>query len=164
MDPAHLVHPPRAHPSGSHSGHSGDGGHYGHHPNSMMPDDAATTTTQRKSNTVVHEPWFMALVVTMLLAILALAAAAMLFFKRRHQLTKELGHLSGELQGNIGSTSKKCLLNFCQTFLKFIKNIAGAKLWPTTIFKLIIYGLGIWRILLMMCGLRPDTQINFFPQ
>ncbi|XP_073845114.1 roundabout guidance receptor 1 [Musca autumnalis] len=101
MDPAHLVHPPRAHPSGSHSsvtGHTGagEGGHYAYHPNGVagMPDDAATTTTQRKSTTVVHETWFMALVITMLLAILVSAAAAMLFFKRRHQLTKELGHLS----------------------------------------------------------------------
>ncbi|KAL9916311.1 roundabout guidance receptor 1 isoform 4-T5 [Glossina fuscipes fuscipes] len=97
MDPTHLVHPP--HPSGSHSsitGHTaGDGGHFGYHPNGVgMPDDAATTTTQRKSTTVVHETWFMALVITMLLAILISAAAAMLFFKRRHQLTKELGHLS----------------------------------------------------------------------
>lgn len=103
MDPAHLVHPPRAHPSGSHSsitGHTGpgEGGHFAYHPNGVagMPDDAATTTTQRKSTTVVHETWFMALVITMLLAILVSAAAAMLFFKRRHQLTKELGHLSGE--------------------------------------------------------------------
>ncbi|KAM7342001.1 roundabout guidance receptor 1 isoform 2-T7 [Cochliomyia hominivorax] len=98
MDPTHLVHPPRAHPSGSHSsitGHAGEGGHFAYHPNgSGMPDDAATTTTQRKSTTVVHETWFMALVITMLLAILISAAAAMLFFKRRHQLTKELGHLS----------------------------------------------------------------------
>ncbi|XP_065367067.1 roundabout homolog 2 isoform X1 [Calliphora vicina] len=98
MDPAHLVHPPRAHPSGSHSsitGHAGEGGHFAYHPNGAgMPDDAATTTTQRKSTTVVHETWFMALVITMLLAILISAAAAMLFFKRRHQLTKELGHLS----------------------------------------------------------------------
>lgn len=99
MDPTHLVHPP--HPSGSHSsitGHTaGDGSHFGYHPNGVgMPDDAATTTTQRKSTTVVHETWFMALVITMLLAILISAAAAMLFFKRRHQLTKELGHLSGK--------------------------------------------------------------------
>lgn len=102
MDPAHLVHPPRAHPSGSHSsitGHAGEGGHFAYHPGGAgMPDDAATTTTQRKSATVVHETWFMALVITMLLAILISAAAAMLFFKRRHQLTKELGHLSGELE------------------------------------------------------------------
>lgn len=104
MDPAHLVHPPRAHPSGSHSsitGHSAngvEGGHFGYHPNgaALPPDDAATTTTQRKSTNVVHETWFMALVITMLLAILISAAAAMLFFKRRHQLTKELGHLSGK--------------------------------------------------------------------
>lgn len=104
MDPTHLVHPPRAHPSGSMNGiHSGphgggvagEGGHFSYHPNGM-PDDAATTTTQRKSTNVVHETWFMALVITMLLAILISAAAAMLFFKRRHQLTKELGHLSGE--------------------------------------------------------------------
>ncbi|CAD7078040.1 unnamed protein product [Hermetia illucens] len=77
MDPAHLISPPRAHPSGSLSG----------------IDDSSSSTTHRKSN-VVHETWFMALVITMLLAILISAAAAMLFFKRRHQLTKELGHLS----------------------------------------------------------------------
>ncbi|XP_037954600.1 protein sax-3 isoform X2 [Teleopsis dalmanni] len=95
MDPAHLVHPPRAHPSGTHNGIPGhsEGGHFAYHPNGM-PDDAATTTTHRKSTTVVHETWFMALVIIMLLAILISAAAAMLFFKRRHKLTKELGHLS----------------------------------------------------------------------
>lgn len=74
MDPAHLITPPRAHPSGSASG---------------MDEHA-------RQQTVVQEPWFMILIATMLLVVLFLAAAAMLFFRRRHQITKEIGHLSGE--------------------------------------------------------------------
>lgn len=99
MDPAHLISPPRAHPSGSMNGITGPsgsgigGGLDGH---GMDPLDDIAATTHRKSTNVVHETWFMALVITMLVAILISAAAAMLFFKRRHQLTKELGHLSGK--------------------------------------------------------------------
>ncbi|XP_055387445.1 roundabout homolog 2 [Condylostylus longicornis] len=98
MDPAHLISPPRAHPSGSLNG-AGPNGITGSNSNSNginningINDD--TTATHRKSSNVVHETWFMVLVITMLLAILISAAAAMMFFKRRHQLTKELGHLS----------------------------------------------------------------------
>lgn len=79
MDPAYLISPPRAHPSGSLSG-----------------IDESSSSIHRKSN-VMQETWFMALVVTTLLAILISAATVMLFFRRRHQLTKELGHLSGKL-------------------------------------------------------------------
>uniref|UniRef100_W8BH41 Roundabout-2 n=1 Tax=Ceratitis capitata TaxID=7213 RepID=W8BH41_CERCA len=104
MDPTHLVHPPRAHPSGSHSGIAGshghpggagamDGGHYAYHP-AGMPDDAATTTTHHKSTNVVHQTWFMVLVIVFLLAIFFVTIGVMVFFKRRHKLTKELGHLS----------------------------------------------------------------------
>lgn len=105
MDPTHLVHPPRAHPSGSHSGLAGshghpagagvDGGHYAYHP-AGMPDDAATTTTHHKSTNVVHQTWFMVLVIVFLLVIFFVTVGVMVFFKRRHKLTKELGHLSGE--------------------------------------------------------------------
>ncbi|XP_049308729.1 protein sax-3 isoform X1 [Bactrocera dorsalis] len=103
MDPTHLVHPPRAHPSGSHSGIAGshghpagagvDGGHYAYHP-AGMPDDAATTTTHHKSTNVVHQTWFMVLVIVFLLVIFSVTVGVMVFFKRRHKLTKELGHLS----------------------------------------------------------------------
>ncbi|XP_055837624.1 roundabout homolog 2 isoform X2 [Episyrphus balteatus] len=99
MDPAHLISPPRAHPSGSMNGITGPsgngiGGSGGIDGHGMDPLDDIAATTHRKSTNVVHETWFMALVITMLVAILISAAAAMLFFKRRHQLTKELGHLS----------------------------------------------------------------------
>ncbi|XP_067632868.1 protein sax-3 isoform X2 [Eurosta solidaginis] len=103
MDPTHLVHPPRAHPSGSHNGVAGshghpgtpgvDGGHYAYHP-AGMPDDAATTTTHHKSTNVVHQTWFMVLVIVFLLVIFFVTVGVMVFFKRRHKLTKELGHLS----------------------------------------------------------------------
>lgn len=77
MDPAHLISPPRAHPSGSASG--------------------SVEEHQHRKKTVVQEPWFMILIATMLLVVLSIAAAAMLFFRRRHQITKELGHLNGLL-------------------------------------------------------------------
>lgn len=74
MDPNHVITPPRAHPSGSAS----------------ASDDPHT------KRELVQETWFMVLVIVMLLAILISTAAAMMFFRRKHQLTKELGHLSGE--------------------------------------------------------------------
>lgn len=79
MDPAHLISPPRAHPSGSASGSVG----------------TSTLDERHRQQTVVQEPWFMILVATMLLVILFLAAAGMLFFRRRHQITKEIGQLTG---------------------------------------------------------------------
>lgn len=74
MDPVHQIIPPRAHPSGSANGSIDE------HP---------------RQKTVVQEPWFMILVATMLLVVLFLAAAAMLFFRRKHQITKEIRHLTG---------------------------------------------------------------------
>lgn len=74
MDPSHVISPPRAHPSGS----------------------ASATDENHKRRDLVHETWFMVLITAMLLIILISTAAAMLFFRRKHQLTKELGHLSGE--------------------------------------------------------------------
>lgn len=74
MDPAHLITPPRAHPSGTATG---------------------SDEPHRQPN-IVNQTWFLILVVAMLFVILLSAAAAMMFFRRRHQLTKELGHLSGK--------------------------------------------------------------------
>ena len=74
MDPTHLVSPPRAHPSGK----------------------ATNSDNPHKQPNIVHETWFLCLVIAMLVAIVFSVAAAMLFFRRRHQLTKELGHLSGK--------------------------------------------------------------------
>lgn len=75
MDPTHLITPPRAHPSGSASGMDE------HH----------------RHQSLVHEPWFMILIAIMLLVVIFSTAAVMLFFRRRNQITKQIGHLSGNL-------------------------------------------------------------------
>lgn len=77
MDPSYLIAPPRAHPSGSASGLDE------HH--------------RHQTQNVVHEPWFMILLATMILAIVLLSAAALYFVRRKHQITKEIGHLNGEI-------------------------------------------------------------------
>lgn len=78
MDPTHLITPPRAHPSGSIHSASGMDEHHRH-------------------QSLVHEPWFMILIAIMLLVVLFSTAAVMLFFRRRNQITKQIGHLSGNL-------------------------------------------------------------------
>lgn len=70
MDPTHLVTPPRAHPSGTANG---------------------VDEHQR----IVHVPWFIGLSVTVLLLLCFVAVVALIFFRRRHQITKEIGHLNG---------------------------------------------------------------------
>lgn len=73
MDPAHLISPPRAHPSGTATG---------------------SDNPLRQPN-IVHETWFLILIIIMLLVLLLSGGATVLFLKRRHHLTKEIGHLSG---------------------------------------------------------------------
>lgn len=76
MDPAHLIAPPRAHPSGISSGGE---------------------TLQ--SNSIFREPWFMIAIVAILVVLLVSAAFTLRFlYRRRKNLTKGLQHhLSGEL-------------------------------------------------------------------
>lgn len=71
MDPAHLVTPPRAHPSGTANG---------------------VDEHQR-----IQIPWFIGLGVTVVLLLCFVAVVALIFFRRRHQITKEIGHLNGNL-------------------------------------------------------------------
>lgn len=74
MDPVHLISPPRAHPSGSINGY--EGSYRGH--------------------SIMHETWFMIIVATALLVILISAIiGAFFFFRKRHQMTKDMGHLPG---------------------------------------------------------------------
>lgn len=75
MDPTHLITPPRAHPSGN----------------------LASGMDDHRHQSLVHEPWFMILIAIMLLVVLFSTAAVMLFFRRRNQITKQIGHLSGNL-------------------------------------------------------------------
>lgn len=79
MDPSHLITPPRAHPSGT--GNSLDDHHH-----------------QRKQpQNMLHEPWFIVLISIVLLLFSFTATVAMIIFRRRHQITKEVGHLNGNL-------------------------------------------------------------------
>lgn len=82
MDSAHLVSPPRAHPSGSAS--LDDGSLHHHH--------------HRRYPSIVQEPWFMMLMATVLIVVLFGTAGAMVFLRHRHQLqsAKTIGHLSGK--------------------------------------------------------------------
>lgn len=77
MDPSHLVTPPRAHPSGS--------------------GDIDDQHQQRKqSQSLIHEPWFIVLISIVVLLFSFIATVGMIFFRRRHQMTKEIGHLNGK--------------------------------------------------------------------
>lgn len=77
MDPNHLISPPRAHPSGIANGH----------------DDHQHQRKQPQN--VIHEPWFIILISIVLLLFSFISTVAMIFFRRRHQITKEIGHLNG---------------------------------------------------------------------
>lgn len=88
MDPAHLVSPPRAHPSGS-----AEGGHL---------DEASLLHHHRRYASVVQEPWFMMLVATALVVVLFGTAGATIFLRHRHQMrsSKAIGHTSGKFNGS----------------------------------------------------------------
>lgn len=77
MDPSHLVTPPRAHPSGSANGLDD------HHQQRKQPQN------------LIHEPWFIVLISIVVLLFSFIATVGMIFFRRRHQSTKEIGHLNG---------------------------------------------------------------------
>ncbi|KAH8327288.1 hypothetical protein KR074_009350 [Drosophila pseudoananassae] len=93
MDPNHHVHPPRAHPSGTHDGrHEGQDVVY--HSNGNSPIGNNNPTTHKKTTDYLSGPWLMVLVFIILLVVVISTAIAMVYFKRKHQMTKELGHLS----------------------------------------------------------------------
>lgn len=95
MDPNHHVHPPRAHPSGTHDGrHEGQDVVY--HSNGNSPIGNSNPTTHKKTTDYLSGPWLMVLVFIILLVVVISTAIAMVYFKRKHQMTKELGHLSGK--------------------------------------------------------------------
>ncbi|XP_017959892.1 protein sax-3 isoform X1 [Drosophila navojoa] len=96
MDPTYHVHPPRAHPSGTHDGRHESGNDFTYHTNGMVNTEPnhANPTTHRKTTVIPHGTWLMVLVVVVLLIVVASTATVMIYFRRRHQMTKELGHLS----------------------------------------------------------------------
>lgn len=79
MDPSHVITPPRAHPSGTGNGLDD------HHHQRKQPQN------------MLHEPWFIVLISIVLLLFSFIATVAMIIFRRRHQITKEVGHLNGNL-------------------------------------------------------------------
>ncbi|EDW74310.1 uncharacterized protein Dwil_GK21847 [Drosophila willistoni] len=99
MDPTHHVHPPRAHPSGTHDGRHEGGQDFTYHNNGLAAGNQPTTgnsnpTTHRKTTEYLPNTWFMILVIIILVAVVVATAIVMVYFKRRHQMTKELGPLS----------------------------------------------------------------------
>lgn len=76
MDPSHLVTPPRAHPSGTAAG---------------------SDNVHRQSN-FVHETWFIVVILSIFIAFVALIIGTIMFVKRKHQNSKEMGHLSGKFR------------------------------------------------------------------
>lgn len=73
MDPAHLIAPPRAHPSGISSNES------------------------IHSRNILNETWFMVIMAIVLVSLLVFAAFTLRFlYRRRKNLSKGLQHLSGE--------------------------------------------------------------------
>lgn len=79
MDPSHLVTTPVAHPSGSANGLDD------HHQQRKHP------------HSLIHEPWFIILISIVVLLFSFTATVAMIFFRRRHQITKEIGHMNGNI-------------------------------------------------------------------
>lgn len=75
MDPAHLISPPRAHPSGISSGESLHNG------------------------SILNEPWFITVIVIAAVVLLISSAFTIrIIYRRRKNLSKGLQHhLSGEL-------------------------------------------------------------------
>ncbi len=74
MDPAHLIVPPRAHPSG------------------ISSDDSY------QNGSIINEPWFMIAIAVVLVMFLVSTAFTLRFlYRRRKNLSKGLQHLSGEL-------------------------------------------------------------------
>ena len=74
MDPAHLVTPPRAHPSGI----SASGEPY-------------------SNESIINEPWFMAVIAIVLVMFLVSTAFTLRFlYRKRKNLSKGLQHLSGK--------------------------------------------------------------------
>lgn len=70
MDPAHVVSPSRAHPSG--------------------------TASATKGKNILQQTWFLVLLPVMLILILAFVVSGAWYFRKKHLLTKELGHLTGK--------------------------------------------------------------------
>lgn len=98
MDPTYHVHPPRAHPSGTHDGRHESGNDFTYHTNDMVNTEPnnANPTTHRKTTVIPHGTWVMVLVIIILLIVVISTATVMIYFRRRHQMTKELGHLGGK--------------------------------------------------------------------
>lgn len=92
MDPSHLITPPRAHPSGIGNGLDD------HHHQRKQPQN------------MLHEPWFIVLISIVLLLFSFIATVAMIIFRRRHQITKEVGHLNGNLYNSFYSPLMPILL------------------------------------------------------
>lgn len=77
MNPAHLISAPRAHPSGT-----GKIGMEEHH--------------QLHHQNITNETWFMILTGILILVFSLMAALiTTIFFRRKNQIKKEIGHLSG---------------------------------------------------------------------
>lgn len=70
MDPAHVIAPPRAHPSG--------------------------TASASKGKSLLQQTWFLVLLSVILILTLAFVVSGAWYFRKKHLLTKELGHLTGE--------------------------------------------------------------------
>lgn len=76
MDPSHLISPPRAHPSGSANGLDE------HHRN--------------QTSISLHDPWLIVLISIIVLVFSFIATIGLIIFRRRHQVTKDIGHLNGK--------------------------------------------------------------------
>jgi hypothetical protein len=75
MDPAHLITPPHAHPSG-----------------------IAASGENFPNESIINEPWFMIVIAIVLVMFLVSTAFTLRFlYRRRKNLSKGLQHLSGEL-------------------------------------------------------------------
>lgn len=75
MDPAHLISPPRAHPSGT----------------------ANVSNDLHQQSNLVHETWFLIVVLTIFSTIVVFCAGLVVFIRRKQQQNKELNHLSGKI-------------------------------------------------------------------
>lgn len=110
MDPAHLISPPRAHPSGVSSGES------------------------IHSDSILSETWFMIAIVIVLVVFLVSTAFTLRFlYRRRKNLSKGLQHLSGESKSFIDA-SERCQLEKFEKIIRARNQVKCQKLrfeWQT---------------------------------
>lgn len=85
MDPAQVIAPPRAHPSGA--------------------------ASASKGKSLLQQTWFLVVLSVLLILILAMVVSGAWYFRKKHLLTKELGHLTGK-RSEVGGANCRSVTDY----------------------------------------------------